>query len=140
MRSRLLRRWGRKSFLPWKRFRFGTVSVRVQNIFVALPDSSGEEHFLTLLNNSAVEIQRIVSDVHKGSSQVWYDQDHDEWVIVLRGNAVLEFAGGELIQLKTGDYITIPRGVKHRVEYTAPQTIWLVVHVKDSKATNGGRR
>jgi cupin 2 domain-containing protein len=102
----------------------------VRNIFAALPESSGEEHFLTLLENSVVQIQRIVSDIHRDSSEVCYDQDHDEWVIVLRGNAVLQFEGGELIELKTGDYLMIPSHFKHRVEYTAPQTIWLVVHVK----------
>jgi cupin 2 domain-containing protein len=113
------------------------VSVRVQNIFAALPESSGEEHFLTLLENAAVQIQRIVSDFHRGSSDVWYDQDHDEWVIVLRGNAVLQFEGGELIELKAGDYLMILSHVKHRVEYTAPQTIWLVVRIKDITATDG---
>lgn len=114
------------------------MSVRVQNIFAALPESSREEQFLTLLEDSGVKIQRIVSDVPRGASEVWYDQDHDEWVMVLRGNAVLEFEAGESIELKAGDYLTLPSHLKHRVKYTAPQTIWLVVHVKDTKPTNGG--
>ncbi len=37
----------------------------------------------------------------------WYDQDEDEWVVVLRGTATLEFAGGEQVELKAGDYLTI---------------------------------
>jgi cupin 2 domain-containing protein len=114
------------------------MSIRVQNLFAELPDSSRKEHFLTLLESSAVKIQRIVSDVDSGSSEVWYDQDYDEWVIVLRGNAVLQFEGGELIALKAGDYLMIPSRFKHRVEYTAPQTVWLVVHVKDAKPPQGG--
>jgi cupin 2 domain-containing protein len=112
-------------------------NVPVQNIFAALPESSREEQFLTLLEDSRVKIQRIVSDVPRGSSEVWYDQDHDEWVMVMRGIAVLEFEGGELIELKAGDYLTIPSHIKHRVEYTAPQTIWLVAHLKGTNPDGG---
>jgi cupin 2 domain-containing protein len=112
--------------------------IRAQNIFADLPNASSQEHFLTLLESSAVKIQRIVSDIGRGSSELWYDQDHEEWVIVLRGNAILEFEGGELTELKTGDYLMIPSRIKHRVEYTDPQTVWLVVHVKDAKPVQGG--
>jgi cupin 2 domain-containing protein len=114
------------------------MTIRVQNIFADLPNASSQEHFVTLLENSAVKIQRIVSDIDSGSSELWYDQDHEEWVIVLRGNAILEFEGGELTKLKAGDCLMIPSHIKHRVEYTDPQTVWLVVHAKNTKPAQGG--
>jgi cupin 2 domain-containing protein len=113
------------------------MSIRIQNIFTDLPDAASQEQFMTLVESSAVKIQRIVSDIKRGSSDLWHDQDHDEWVAVLSGDAILEFAGGELIELKTGDYLMIPSRMKHRVEYTAPQTVWLVVHVKDGRSEGG---
>jgi cupin 2 domain-containing protein len=50
--------------------------------------------------------------------------------MVLRGAATLEFADGELIDMKEGDYLAIPRHVKHRVRRTSPETIWLALHMK----------
>jgi quercetin dioxygenase-like cupin family protein len=35
--------------------------------------------------------------------------------------------------MKEGDYVTIPRHVKHRVQRTDPKTIWLAVHVRCEK-------
>lgn len=106
------------------------MSFSVQSIFAELAECSTDEHFLTLIDRPAVKIERIVSRSHSDPSGFWYDQDEDEWVIVLRGNATLEFAGGELVQMKPGDYLTIPRRVKHRVEHTDSETIWLAVHFR----------
>jgi cupin 2 domain-containing protein len=88
------------------------------------------EQFFTLLENGCVTIERIVS--HGSSSPVdfWYDQAEPEWVLVFRGRATLEFASGELVQLKEGDYLTIPAHTRHRVAETASDTIWLAVYVK----------
>ena len=61
----------------------------------------------------------------------WYDQDQDEWVIVLAGSAALLCDGSDhAITLKPGDYVNIPAHVKHKVEWTnqAEETIWLAVH------------
>jgi cupin 2 domain-containing protein len=51
-------------------------------------------------------------------------------VIVMRGSATLEFAGGEIVQMKAGDYLEIARHVRHRVARTDSETVWLAVHVK----------
>jgi quercetin dioxygenase-like cupin family protein len=32
-----------------------------------------------------------------------------------------------------GDHVTIPRHVKHRVEETDAETIWLAVHIRGEK-------
>ncbi len=105
------------------------MSERVKNIFAAGEVSRAEE-FATLFENSAVKIERIVSHLHSSPEGYWYDQSEDEWVIVLRGAAALELTDGELVQLKEGDYLMIPRHVQHRVQRTSEETIWLAVHLK----------
>jgi cupin 2 domain-containing protein len=76
-----------------------------------------------------VKIERIVSHAHCTPPGFWYDQADDEWVMVLRGQATLEFQGGEPVELKEGDFVTIPRYVKHRVQRTDTQTVWLAVKI-----------
>jgi cupin 2 domain-containing protein len=101
-----------------------------KNLFADLPAGVDGEAFTTLFENSAAKIERIISHSHQSPPGFWYDQADDEWVIVLRGSATLEFAGGELVELKPGDHLTIPRHVKHRVARTGEATIWLTVLTK----------
>ena len=103
--------------------------TRAGNIFAALPEKLRHEHFLTLFETHTVTIERIVSHSHSSPAGFWYDQPHNEWIMLVRGHATLEFAGGELVELKEGDYLAIPPHVKHRVRHTASETIWLAVHV-----------
>lgn len=58
-----------------------------------------------------------------------YDQDHDEWAVVLEGNAVLE-AGGERLDLAAGDWVLLPAHVPHRLVEARPGTTWLAVHAE----------
>jgi cupin 2 domain-containing protein len=104
--------------------------TRAENIFAAVPETSRHEHFLTLFETRTVKIERIVSRAHSSPAGFWYDQAEEEWVVLVRGQATLEFADGELVELKEGDYLAIPPHVKHRVQQTAPETVWLAVHVK----------
>jgi cupin 2 domain-containing protein len=106
------------------------VAIRVENLFANLSELSSSEHSLTLFENPSVKIERIVSQSYNSPPGFWYDQDEDEWIIVVRGEATLEFEEGELVRMKEGDYLTIPRHVKHRVHQTSPETIWLAVHVR----------
>ena len=103
------------------------------NIFASPAKLTDQEEFLTLFDNSAVTIERIVSHSQSSRPGFWYDQDEDEWVIVLRGAATLEFADGELVEMKKGDYLTIPSHTKHRVTQTSPETVWLAVHAVHGK-------
>ena len=106
------------------------MAISVKNIFARVPQNSAEEEFVTLFENSSLKIERIVSHSHASPEGFWYDQTEDEWVIILRGEANLEFASGEQVEMGEGDYLTIPRHVKHRVRRTGPDTIWLAVHLK----------
>jgi cupin 2 domain-containing protein len=101
----------------------------VQNLFVSLSKAEHEE-ILTLFENSSAKIERIISHSHSSPPGFWYDQEWDEWVIVLRGKATLEFEGEERVELQHGDYLTIAKHVKHRVARTSAETIWLAVYVK----------
>jgi cupin 2 domain-containing protein len=109
------------------------MTIRVDNLFTNLPELSSSEHSLSLFENHSVKIERIVSQSYSSPPGFWYDQDGDEWVMVMRGEATLEFEGGELVRMKEGDYVTIPRHVKHRVQQTDLKTIWLAVHVRCEK-------
>lgn len=106
------------------------MKIAVKNIFSQVSTHGAGEEFRTLLENSAIKIERIISHSHANAEDFWYDQDGDEWVMVLRGSATLEFADGELIELTAGDYLTIPQHLKHRVARTSEETIWLAVHCK----------
>jgi cupin 2 domain-containing protein len=100
------------------------------NFFAKLSKGVDREDFLTLFENSSAKIERIVSHSHRSPPGFWYDQNWDEWVIVMRGSATLEFEGNDLLELKEGDYVTIAKRVKHRVARTSRETVWLAVHVK----------
>jgi cupin 2 domain-containing protein len=106
------------------------VVVEVKNIFADLPQRGDAESLFSLFQSGSTKIERIVSRSHSSPPDFWYDQPEDEWVIVLLGAAILEFEGGESVELKAGDYLTLRRHVRHRVAHTSVETIWLAVHSK----------
>jgi len=106
------------------------MTITIRNIFTGASAPLGLEEGLTLFESSRVRVERIVSNSHRSPAGFWYDQPEDEWVMVLRGQARLEFAGGESVAMRAGDHVTIARHVKHRVGETDAETIWLALHVK----------
>ncbi len=109
------------------------MNIETHNIFENIPADLPEELVETLTEGGGVRIERIVSRGHCSPEGFWYDQDSDEWVIVLTGGAKLLFEGDEsTVELKVGDYVHIPAHRKHRVEWTdqSVDTIWLAVHVE----------
>ncbi len=106
----------------------------INNIFSDLPDNLPEEIFETLISCESVKIERIISPKsYKMPDDKWFNEDTDEFVILLKGSAALLFkAKNERVILKPGDYIYIPRNIEHNVESTDKevQTIWLAVHFK----------
>ena len=109
------------------------MALSVKNLFDGLPETGAAEEFRSLFASGAVRIERIVSRSYRSASGFWYDQDDDEWVMVLRGGATLEFDSGELVAMNEGDYLTIPRHAKHRVRETGPETIWLAVYLQANR-------
>lgn len=105
------------------------------NILADMPDARRGEVIETLaaMTGRTVRIERIVSGGHAGPEGFWYDQDGDEWVVVLRGEAVVAFRNGdgESISeeiLREGDWLLIPAHEEHRVASTCRETLWLAVH------------
>ena len=106
------------------------MTIRVDNLFANLPELYKSEQSLSLFEKPSIEIERIVSESYSSPAGFWYDQDEDEWVVVLRGKATLEFEEGQLVYMQEGDYVTIARHVRHRVQRTDPKTIWLAVRMR----------
>ena len=107
------------------------MGIKVENIFGDTEGALGKEDFFTLLESENVKVERVVSHAATSPAEFWYDQAHIEWVMIACGEATLEFESGLRIEMKAGDYLTIPPRTRHRVDQTAPETIWLVVHVKE---------
>ena len=101
-----------------------------QNLFADIPETLDKERFDTLATGNDVRIERIVSRGQSSPAQGWYDQISDEWVILLRGEAVIAYPDGREVTLCEGDYLHIPAHCKHRVQWTDPNraTVWLAIH------------
>lgn len=102
------------------------------NIFDLPSSLPNQELFKSLFATENLLIERIVSTGQITPPGEWYDQEQDEWVILLQGEACLTYFDSSEIKLKAGDYIFIQAHQKHRVEYTSskPPCIWLAIHGK----------
>ena len=102
------------------------------NIFDDLPDVGAGEVIekLAEFGQGAVRIERIISGGHASAEDFWYEQDEDEWVMLIRGKARLMFEGeeGEL-EMKAGDHVEFPAGLRHRVDSVSIDALWIAVHV-----------
>ncbi|MEK6888897.1 MAG: cupin domain-containing protein [Nanoarchaeota archaeon] len=106
--------------------------VKKGNIFSKEPSDKSKEIFETIIQSKNCKIERIISHGQETTKGKWYNQEENEFVIVLKGNAKILFENKETIALKEGDYIDIPKNIKHRVEETSDKegTIWLAVFYK----------
>ncbi len=104
--------------------------IETGNLFERMAMPRQGEAFSELFRSGHAHVERIVSHKHASPAGFWYDQDSDEWVVVVRGSAVLGFADGQRLALREGDWVTIPAGCRHRVDSTADETVWLAVHVQ----------
>ena len=102
----------------------------VNNLFADIPREMPDELVGEILRTNAFRIERIVSRGHASPPGFWYDQETDEWMLLVKGSASLSFADGSEIALAPGDHLLIPRHVRHRVERTAQEgdSVWLAVH------------
>ena len=102
----------------------------IRNIYSSIPVDIPNELIQDILITDSFKIERIVSKGHSSPEGFWYDQDQNEWVILLKGRAGLLLEGTDnIIELAPGDHINIPAHIKHRVEWTDPdiETVWIAV-------------
>ncbi len=100
------------------------------NIFENLPNDLTNEFLEDLLVTKKFRIERIISHGHTTPENFWYDQETEEFVLLLKGEAVLLYENNEEQKLSPGDYLIIPAHKKHRVKWTSDKedTIWLTIH------------
>ena len=101
----------------------------MHNLLTDLPVALTEEQVEVLVQSETLRIERIVSSGQASPAGFWYDQDQNEWVALLSGEARLRFDDDRVVELRPGDWINIQSHHRHRVEWTAPgkPTIWLAV-------------
>src|SRR3546814_14673201 len=99
----------------------------MNNVFEGIPANSAEEIFTDILLRPGVRIERIISTGQATPENAPYDQDHDEWVLLLKGAAGLWIDGEGESTLRPGDHVLIPARRLHRVLWTARDepTLWL---------------
>ena len=98
------------------------------NIFDEIPVDKTEEKFFEIFKNETIKIEKIVSNGQKSPQNFWYEQEKNEFVLVLEGFAIVEFEDFE-VELKKGDCLNIKAYQKHRVKFTSQTepTIWFAV-------------
>jgi cupin 2 domain-containing protein len=101
------------------------------SLLAGVPADLRQEVFDTICSTNSAQIERIVSRGHGSPEGFWYDQERNEFVLIVQGSAGLRIENEEdVVVLKVGDYLNIDAHVRHRVEWTDPtcETIWLAVH------------
>jgi len=101
----------------------------MKNLFTPVSDIGADEVFEQILEAGGVRIERIVSHGHTSPREGWYDQDVDEWVLILRGSGKILYEDGSEFLLCEGEHLHIAAHRKHKVTWTEPaaDTIWLAV-------------
>ncbi len=104
--------------------------MKKENIFKNITKNPDKEIFEDIISKDGIKIERIISHGQTSPKKGWYNNKKDEWVMILKGKAILSFKNGTDVKLKKGDYINIPPHTKHKVSWTLPdeETIWLAVH------------
>ncbi|HEX2830534.1 MAG TPA: cupin domain-containing protein [Burkholderiales bacterium] len=100
------------------------MSVDRGNLFDDAAAPGGGERCDVLLRHRNLVVERIVSSAAMEPKS--FVQAQDEWVVLLRGTAVLEVAGERLV-LATGDYVFLPAGTAHTVCSASEGALWLAV-------------
>lgn len=101
------------------------------NLFKTDHLSPGSQEVIeTVLSSGDLKIERIVTLEPYSEPGEWYDQEMDEWVLLIQGSATLEFQNKKKVKLIAGDYIFIPSHKAHRISQSDPfeKCIWLAIH------------
>ena len=106
--------------------------MKVENLLADLPTTLPEELETLLADGRECRLKRIVSRGHASTPDDWYDQDYNEWVMVVIGRGRLAFEDGHSVEMGPGDHLVIPARCRHRVDWTTPdtETVWLALYFK----------
>jgi cupin 2 domain-containing protein len=99
--------------------------------------ADGEEITTVLLQTPQLRLERIHSCNARSPEGFWYDQEEQEWVLLLQGSARLAFADEPQPRcLVSGDALLIPAGRRHRLLASdpSPGTIWLALFWRQAPA------
>lgn len=100
------------------------------NLFRDIPGQAPEEIVDTLARTATVRVERIVSTGQATPPGQWYDQEEDEFVLLVSGSAAIAFDGESTEhRLSPGQWLWIPARRRHRVAWTSttPPAVWLTV-------------
>ena len=111
----------------------GNFIMKVKNFFDKPIKQLEREYLEDIISTNHFKFERIISEGHASPESFWYDQDENEFVILLKGFAEIEFEANEVVQLNPGDYLIIPAHKKHRVKKTSEKekTFWLTIFYKE---------
>ena len=98
------------------------------NLFYIDKNLNGNELTDILVESENIRIEKIVSSGQISPKDFWYDQEQNEFVTLLQGEAVITYEDGNT-KLKAGDNVVITAHKKHKVDYTSiePPCVWLCV-------------
>ncbi|WP_026802764.1 cupin [Aliarcobacter lanthieri] len=102
--------------------------IEKYNIFDEITINKNEELFSEIFKDDKIKIEKIVSNGQKSPENFWYEQEQNEYILLLEGFAILEFEDFE-VKLQKGDCLNIKSMQKHRVKFTSldEPTIWFAV-------------
>jgi cupin 2 domain-containing protein len=115
------RRWGEQT---------EAVAADDSNLLAGPCPAQGEETSTVLIRSARFRLERIHSCASTTPAGFWYDQNEHEWVMLLQGSALLQFADQPSAQLlNRGDHLLIRPHRRHRVVATDPHpgSIWLAL-------------
>ena len=115
------------------------MEIKLGNLFAAIDATSTGELVQTLLTAPDIRVERIVSTGQASPPGYWFDQERDEFVLLVSGSAGVLIEGeGATRSLGPGDHLIIPAHVRHRVEWTSASgpTIWLAVHCRPASTAD----
>ena len=102
--------------------------MQIGNLFADSSPPLEGERFETLLAHRNFVVERILSSARIASSE--YVQSQDEWVVLLRGGAILDVARKN-IELKSGDYLFLPSKTPHTLLSVSEGALWLAIHMHE---------
>lgn len=88
------------------------------------------EFMMDVVSGPGWRIEWIVSRGQQTEPGDWYDQDADEWALVVSGGARLQIHGEDTErELQPGQAVWLPARCRHRVTWTDPDqaTVWCVM-------------